>query len=200
MDELVQPIAVARSGSHEDLIAAVAAASLYAYLDHPQDPTWERWLAGRFTKSVRRGTNTQLAEMAPLALSEVRRGEAVVYGFAPAPYDQYPPALRRMQVQGTQRPRSDCWADPSSPAILLNGALGMSTGKAAAQAAHGLWIWWLATDDSDRQKWSESGRPFSVCEQNEAAFRRAVSLTDLVIRDAGLTEIAPGTVTVAVLR
>lgn len=196
--ELVQPIAVARSGSHEDLIAAVAAASLAAYLDHGDDPAWEQWLAGRFTKSVRRGTTAQLEAMAPAALSVIKRGEAVAYGFAPMPYDEYPTPLRKMQVQGTERPRADHWADQGNPSLLLNGDLGMSTGKAAAQAAHGLWIWWLAVDDSERQEWERSGRPFSVYERSGWLFHRSLDFTGLIVKDAGLTEIAPGTPTVAV--
>lgn len=199
MDDLVQPIAVARSGSHEDLIAAVASASLDAYLDHGDDPAWDQWLNGRFTKSVRRATASQLAAVAPLALAVVQRGDAVAYGFAPMPYSEYPGPIRKMQVQGTERPRSGNWADFGSPSLVLNGGLEMSTGKAAAQAAHGLWIWWLTATITERQEWEASGRPLSVCEYDSEAFRRTLQITDVVVRDAGLTEVEPGTVTVAVI-
>jgi hypothetical protein len=56
MTELVQPIILLRSGSHEDAIRCVAEASLRAYVSAPDLPEWEQWLAGSFTKKVRRAS------------------------------------------------------------------------------------------------------------------------------------------------
>ena len=54
MTELVQPIVLLRSGSHEDAVRCVAEASLRAYVSAPDLPDWEAWLAGSSTKTVRR--------------------------------------------------------------------------------------------------------------------------------------------------
>ena len=54
MVELVQSIVLLRSGSHEDAVRCVAEASLRAYVSAPDLPEWAEWLAGSFTKTVRR--------------------------------------------------------------------------------------------------------------------------------------------------
>lgn len=56
MTELVQPIVLLRSGSHEDAVRCVAEASLRAYVSAPDLPEWRQWLAGSFTKTVRRAS------------------------------------------------------------------------------------------------------------------------------------------------
>jgi peptidyl-tRNA hydrolase len=86
---------------------------------------------------------------------------------------------------------------------VLNAELALSQGKAMAQAGHGAL---MCADDprlGDRgpraagwRAWDEAGRPARVIETDPdrfAAFRKAGGA---VVRDAGFTQVAPGTVTV----
>jgi peptidyl-tRNA hydrolase len=89
---------------------------------------------------------------------------------------------------------------------VLNAELGLSQGKAMAQAGHGAL---MCADDprlgdrgpraADWRAWEEAGRPARVIEAEPgrfAAFRRGGGA---VVRDAGFTQVAPGTVTLMCL-
>jgi peptidyl-tRNA hydrolase len=90
---------------------------------------------------------------------------------------------------------------------VLNSYLGLSQGKAMAQAGHGAL---MCADDPrlgdggpravDWGAWVQAGRPARVIEADPdrfAAFRQAGG--GAVVRDAGFTQVAPGTVTVICL-
>ncbi|TDC85241.1 peptidyl-tRNA hydrolase, partial [Nonomuraea deserti] len=77
-----------------------------------------------------------------------------------------------------------------------NPKLEMSAGKAMAQAGHAAQLAWWACDADERAAWRERGMAVSV--------RRAPALGDFdakvaaglpVVRDAGFTEIEPGSCT-----
>src|SRR4051812_48118320 len=90
---------------------------------------------------------------------------------------------------------------------VLNAGLGLSQGKAMAQAGHGAL---MCADDprlGDRgprapswRAWAAEGRPARVIEADAerfAAIRRGAQ--GAVVRDAGFTQVAPGTVTLVCL-
>lgn len=210
MAELVQPILVAKAGTHTETILCAARASLAAYLTpllagRAVAPAWEQWLAGLFTKSVRRAPRRHLdkaLEWATAAGHDVAGqefGDSAAVATVPMPYATYPKVLAKAQVAGTDLPRDNTTLKSATgPQVHLLGTL--STGKAAAQAAHALWLWALPqlTDaPSALAAWALDGMPMSV------STARAEVLTDLashgpVVRDAGLTEVAPNTVTAVV--
>lgn len=126
-------------------------------------------------------------------------GDSAAVATVPMPYATYPKVLAKAQVAGTDLPRDNTiLKSATGPQVHLLGTL--STGKAAAQAAHALWLWALPqlTDaPSALAAWALDGMPMSV------STARAEVLTDLaghgpVVRDAGLTEVAPNTVTAVV--
>lgn len=206
----IQPIVVRRSGSHEEMIAAVASASVLAYAESADDPSWVQWLSGPFTKSVRRGTNGQvtLASTLPEAQSTVDVGDAEAHGFLPVQYKDMPPLLRKMQVSGTEQVRTGRWVHAAvpdavavaTPTLVLNPSVAMTTGKTAAQAAHGSFLWWLGLGPTDRKLWADNDCALSVCQAlTPATFARAVDAAAAVVTDAGFTEIPAGSLTVAVL-
>lgn len=210
--ELVQPIVLARTGSHEDAIRCVAEASLRSYLAAPEMPEWQEWLSGIFTKTVRRARPAEYEKARGAgALCEVHYGGASALGFAPAPAGTLPKAIAALQVSGTELERSG-WGDGRSGervVVALNESLGMSTGKAAAQAAHALWGIWLQFGGRSREHWVA----------DDLAFRlTGVPVEDMIlwkllnidpgecgvdpicrvyvaIKDAGRTEIEPGSLT-----
>lgn len=200
MSELVQPIAISKGrGSHEEVVHAVALASVLAWLNHPDRPSWEQWLSGRFTKSVRRGTPSQMAAVSPLNMSFVRIGEVEAMGFEPMAYEDFPHHLSKMQVANTERPRADLWpVYEEGPCIWVNEDLEMSTGKTAAQVAHGLFAWLLKRSEQERQDWLE-GIPLLIEPKPEASLRKITpERGGIWIEDAGLTETEPGSLTVVV--
>lgn len=186
-----------------DGIAAVALASVLARAADPFNPAWERWLSGPVTKSVRRAdarTYAKTASAHPEAI-EATHGRAAAMALPPLSMDVLPKTLARLQVSGTQLPAGT--AEPVSggmPAIVLNQDLEMSTGKAAAQAAHALFAWVLELGPERSADWLQTGQELSVRWSGEAELLAcaAAAGSGPLIRDAGHTEIAPGSATALV--
>lgn len=198
----VQPIALLRSGCHEDAVKAVALASVLAYVHTGDAPAWESWLDGRFAKSVRRAKAGQFAALTPDAASVVEVGAAKAAAFIPSTYEDLDPTLAKLQVSGTDFERSGTWErspHEGGPWLLVNDGLGMTTGKAAAQAAHGLFVWFLNASADLRRWWIADGCPFAVEGVPATEFAKASQNAQVTINDAGFTEIEPGSATVIVL-
>jgi peptidyl-tRNA hydrolase len=211
---LVQPIVLLVDkndpAGHRDSILATAIASTEAYagLRGIKAPEWAEWLSGRFTKSVRRAdlkTFTKLAaDEDNKSGSVITIGKARAMAYTPAYYEAMPKSLMRLQVSGTDLPDAPPTA-PSrqrsgDPVIVLNGALGMSTGKSAAQAAHALFAWQLNRGIADAElasiQLASTGLIIASAEEFEAL--RTVAAGPLIV-DAGLTEIDPNTATAFVI-
>lgn len=212
---LVQPIVLLVDkndpASHRDSILAAAVASVDAYagtLSSVRDEAWTKWLSGRFTKSVRRAdlkTFTKLAADEDNKIeSFISIGKAKALAYAPAFYEDMPKSLMRLQVSGTDLP-DDPATVPSrkrdgDPVIVLNGALGMSTGKAAAQAAHALFAWQLnrGHDDAELASLQLLSTDLVIATEEEFTGLQTIAAGPLIV-DAGLTEIAPNTATAFVI-
>jgi peptidyl-tRNA hydrolase len=212
-DTFVQPIVLlvdkTDPAAHVDAIRVVAAASVAAYsrdLATGADlAPWNLWLDGPFTKSVRRADAKTFAKLAD-AYSGLAHpaavGKARALAFRPAAYENLPKALSRLQVSGTELPErgSDAVSIATQwniPVLILNGGLGMSTGKAGAQAAHALFAWFLTLDSALRHAWEATGRNFHlhIAGSEEFTERSAGVSDELLIEDAGRTEIETGTAT-----
>ncbi|MEU3074471.1 peptidyl-tRNA hydrolase [Streptomyces laurentii] len=127
-----------------------------------------------------------------------RPAPAEVHVFPPIPLDGWPKELAKLQVSGTDLD------DPAEPgpvpegaAVLwLNPKLDMSAGKTMAQAGHGAQLLWWRLPDPARAAWRAAGFPLAVRTASPERWAR-LSAGDLpVVRDAGFTEIAPGSNTV----
>lgn len=81
---------------------------------------------------------------------------------------------------------------------MVNPELEMSSGKTLAQIAHAAV---LAADTGELEDWVAAGCPGQVIAPPRERFRELCDSPDLAARvvDAGLTEVAPGTVTVVAL-
>jgi len=212
--ELVQQIAVTKSGQHSDVVAAVACASAKMMVEHYTHPSVQRWLRGSFTKTVRRGSEAKveslIEEIQPNAVASIAKyprvaddgsGPSAVkaVAFLPMTRDEVPRPLAKLRVADFERPRDDMWhRDGAGPMLFINGGIEMSTGKTAAQVAHGLCAWLLDRTEREWIAWLEAGCPFSTDELIEPEFIRAKTRASAIIRDAGLTEVEPGTATVLV--
>ncbi|MDY7541777.1 peptidyl-tRNA hydrolase [Cryobacterium sp. 5B3] len=204
---LVQTIVI-KPSTHFDTIAAAALASgaALAHADLDCEP-WASWLSGSFTKSVRRVKRpVELERIRALGLprAEVTVGDAVGIAFAPARYEDSPREISRLQVSGLDIAHNDVvrfrMPGAFTPHIEINADVSMTTGKTAAQVAHALCAGLLAQSLNTRSAWA-SNPGLDISEVSFAApveQREHVGRQEILIRDNGLTEIAPGTATVRV--
>lgn len=206
--DLVQPIVVTATGSHEETVRAVAAASALASV-HLDSPAWTPWLEHSFAKTVRRVKNLNRLwrvsdDMRALGHGSFEyscggpfAGTAGVYAkaFAPLPAAELPKPVSRLWVSGFDRERSGCWPEMLVHAdvmVVLNGGIPMTTGKAAAQAAHALTGWLLAADGEARDRFVTGQSSFRLVEEPTDVFDRLWPHAAAAIADAGHTEVAPG--------
>lgn len=210
MDKLAQVILVSRTGSHEDVVAAAAAASLRVHADRYQDEllqpeAWAEWLGGRFTKSVRAvKSHSHLARTklwatdAGYDASTATSGDATAVALNPTAVADLPKFIRGARVAGLERePGPQALQPPAQVALQVLDTL--STGKAAAQAAHALWMAYLVPQDLnlDADTWAETGHLFTL---ELVSADELAAAEGLAVVDAGLTEIEPGTLTAKALR
>jgi len=110
------------------------------------------------------------------------------------------PLLERLQAMSTDLGAAPAEAPPAPGAVtyLLNPAATMSSGKTLAQIAHAAV---MAADGGGLEDWVADGCPGRVLAPSPRAFAAAAARDDLIasVADAGLTEVAPGTVTVVAL-
>ncbi|WP_417219613.1 hypothetical protein [Arthrobacter sp.] len=202
----VQPIVVRPSTHLETIAAAALASGLALAAADPASEPWASWLGGSFTKSVRRAkrpVELDKVRLLDLPWAEISVGGATAIGFAPLDAAGFPPAIKRLQVTGLDLPvegtvpAGGCFGHPGAlvPLVELNADVAMSTGKAAAQAAHAPGAWLLTLGPSARRTWAdEPGLHLGTASFAQDAEKPA----SIVITDNGLTEIAPGTRTARV--
>lgn len=192
--DLVQPIIVRTDVPRPQIIASAAAMSVTALRAVPS-PAWDEWLDGSFTKSVRKAPKPHhVSEWADeLGWAD----DGVAAAGPPALYDDYPSKVRKARVEGwdDQVLRSAWPPRPSARVeIVLNSSLDLTTGKAAAQAAHALMALLIGMD---RVNYPITARDLRVSEASETNILsgQSVGLWQSVIRDAGRTEIPAGSLT-----
>ena len=107
--------------------------------------------------------------------------------------------VSRLQIGGTDlEPDEPGPPPPGVPVIWVNAALEMTVGKAAAQVGHASMLYAAARGliavprvRRARRRRRAAGRSCAArCEAGEA----------VAVRDAGFTEVAPGTITCIVTR
>jgi hypothetical protein len=124
-----------------------------------------------------------------------------VAALPPRRRSQRGPLLERLQAMSTELAPAPTKAPPAPGALtyLLNPEAPMSSGKTLAQIAHAAV---MAADTGEFEDWVADGCPAQVLAPSPRAFAQAAARDDLAacVADAGLTEVAPGTVTVVALR
>ncbi|MEV6179535.1 aminoacyl-tRNA hydrolase [Streptomyces sp. NPDC052015] len=166
------------------------------------DGEWARavrdWQDARIRKVVRRARGAEWRRAEALPGTTVTGKSAEVRVFPPVPLDGWPKDLARLQVSGTDLddPEPPVDADATAPVIWLNPDLGMSAGKAMAQAGHGAQLAWWELPEQERTAWRETGFALAVRTAEPDRWRELTASGLPVVRDAGFTEIAPGSCTV----
>ena len=135
----------------------------------------------------------------PHALAGEVDGEAVI-ALPPRRRSQRGPLLERLQAMssGLEAPPEDAPGEPGTVTYALNPAAVMSSGKTVAQVAHAAV---MAADTGALDGWVAAGCPGTVIAPGAARFAALAARGTCVARvvDAGLTEVAPGTITVLAL-
>ncbi|MGW0843340.1 peptidyl-tRNA hydrolase [Streptomyces sp. NPDC002787] len=156
------------------------------------------WQDARIRKVVRRARGAEWRRAEALPGITVTCGSAEVRVFPPVPLDGWPKDLARLQVSGTDLddPEPPAGPDLSVPVIWMSPDLDMSAGKAMAQAGHGAQLAWWALSDEARTAWQDAGFPLAVRTADPADWSALTGSGLPLVRDAGFTEIAPGSCTV----
>ncbi|MEV6396149.1 peptidyl-tRNA hydrolase [Streptomyces sp. NPDC051907] len=157
------------------------------------------WQDARIRKVVRRARGAEWRKASALDGITVTGRTAEVRVFPPVPLDGWPKELAKLQVSGTDLddPEPPPSPDPTGAVLWLSPALDMSAGKAMAQAGHGAHLAWWELSEADRKTWREAGFPLAVRTADPTRWHELTTSGDLpVVRDAGFTEIAPGSCTV----
>ncbi|MFF9688237.1 peptidyl-tRNA hydrolase [Streptomyces sp. NPDC014623] len=156
------------------------------------------WQDARIRKVVRRARGAEWRKASALPGITVAGGHAEVRVFPPVPLDGWPRELAKLQVSGTDLddPEPPAAPDPAGAVLWMNPDVAMSAGKAMAQAGHGAQLAWWELSDTERKAWREAGFPLSVAIPDAARWRELAASGLPVVRDAGFTEVAPGSCTV----
>lgn len=156
------------------------------------------WQDARIRKVVRRARGAEWRKASALPGITVTGDSAEVRVFPPVPLDGWPKELAKLQVSGTDLddPEPPAAPDPDGPVLWLNPDVDMSAGKTMAQAGHGAQLAWWELSETEREAWREAGFPLSVATPDPARWRELTASGLPVVRDAGFTEIAPGSCTV----
>lgn len=173
-------LADARSGGEGEWAEAVAA-----------------WQDARIRKVVRRARGAEWRRAEALPGITVTGAAAEVRVFPPIPLDGWPKDLARLQVSGTDF-GDDAPPPPPEPGVAvvwMNPAVEMTAGKAMAQAGHAAQLGWWRLAPARAAAWSGTGFPLAVRTAQPAHWEKLAASDLPVVRDAGFTEIAPGTAT-----
>jgi hypothetical protein len=184
----------------------------------------QAWQDGRIGKVVRRARGAGWRRAEALGGLPLVHRTAQLRVYPPVPVDAWPPDLARLQVGGTDLadpdpadlaaavaappapaagPRAAAagpWAAAAGPlagvpVIWLAPGLAMTAGKAMAQVGHAAQLGWWASPAPARAAWA--GADFALVVRTAPAHRWAALLAAgaPAVRDAGFTEIAPGSCT-----
>jgi hypothetical protein len=170
--------------------AAVACVRSFAI-----DPEW-RERPGKVCLRARNRAQWEALLEEPHALAGDPQGESVA-ALPPRRRSQRGPLLESLQAMSSDlgpAPEELGDAGPGVVTYVLNPELEMSSGKVVAQVAHAAVMAAAALP-----AWAEAGAPGRLA--SPRGFAELVAREDLAARvvDAGLTEVAPGTVTVLAL-
>ncbi|WP_374210114.1 peptidyl-tRNA hydrolase [Pseudonocardia sp. McavD-2-B] len=185
------------------LLEAAATAAVAVCTDPRAQPGGEwsdvvaPWVDGRIRKIARRARGAHWRAVRELPGVTVRVGDAEARALVPGPVDEAPKAVSRLQIGGTELPVDEPGPpDPGAPLVLLSPYAEMTVGKAAAQVGHATMLLGAALG------WPVGAAPVcAVRTADRAAWARLCPAADdgtdgvVGVRDAGFTEVDPGTMT-----
>lgn len=188
------------------LLAAAAAASVAVCLDERAGAggAWREplvdWMSARIRKVARRarGAHWLAAQDVPGVTIDVEGAQA--RACVPGRVGSLDPRLKRLQISGTDLEMDEPPATADArPTLSVNGALGMTVGKEAAQVGHAAMLLAAALPATAASAWADRDFACTVRHADQQSWQQLLPDALVVVRDAGFTEIAPGSATVAAL-
>ncbi len=189
------------------VLEAAAAATVALCLDErvgadgPWNEAFEAWTAARIRKIARRarGSHWHAANDVPGVTADVDGAQA--RALVPGPVGELDPRIKRLQIGGTELEHDDPGQPAAGlPVLWINPTLNMTLGKAAAQVGHAAMLLVGALTEEEARDWAAERYRSAV---REATPVQWIALQQLVgrglavaVRDAGFTEVAPGSMTV----
>jgi peptidyl-tRNA hydrolase len=200
------------------LLEAAASAAVAVCLDPraAEGGEWRdavaNWVGGRIRKVSRRarGAHWAAVQELPGVTVAVPSGDGVAEARALVPglVTEEPKEVSRLQIAGTDLPADQPGEPvPGWPVVWLNPAVELTVGKAAAQVGHAAMILAAALPPADLAAWYAGGLRCAVRVASASRWRAVLDAgpngeagpgrSTVLVRDAGFTEVAPGTVTCA---
>jgi peptidyl-tRNA hydrolase len=194
--------------SRTALLEAAASAAIAVCLDPRTDPgaPWHEpvslWMDGRIRKVTRRARGAHWEAVQHLPGITITVDNAAARALVPTRVTDTPKEVTRLQISGSDLPVDTPGPPPpETPILWLNPTITMSAGKAAAQVGHATML--LAAHlhthsrDSLLEEWSTDNYRVAVRTPTPAQWSTLCAApTTVAVRDAGFTEIPPGTITV----
>ncbi|MGV8873504.1 MAG: peptidyl-tRNA hydrolase, partial [Rhodococcus sp. (in: high G+C Gram-positive bacteria)] len=199
-----------------ELLEAAATATVMLCLDPRvgSGASWHeafgRWTSARIRKVARRARGAQWTAAQDVPGVTVDIGGASARAFVPGRVGDLDPRIKRLQIGGTDVPNDDVPNDdvpnddepspPAGPVLWVDAALSMTVGKAAAQVGHASMLLAGAMSVEECRRWASAGYRCSVRSADPQQWARALDEVRagraVAVRDAGFTEVAPGSMTV----
>lgn len=192
--------------SRSELLEAAATATVMLCLD-PRVGTgasWHaafgEWTSARIRKVARRARGAQWIAAQDVPGVTVDIGGASARAFVPGRVGDLDPRIKRLQIGGTDVPADDEPASSAGPVLWVDASLSMTVGKAAAQVGHASMLLAGAMSVEECRLWASAGYRCSVRSADPQQWARALEQVRagraVAVRDAGFTEVAPGSTTV----
>lgn len=195
------------------LLEAAAAAAVAVCLDPRADDEWHEplvsWIDLAIRKVARRARGAHWAAVQDLPGVTVSVDGAEVRALVPGKVAEMPKEVTRLQISGSELPPDE--PGPVSdgvPVLWLNPTVPMTAGKAAAQVGHASMLLAAALRADGQESYFDDWKDFRCVVRTPSrrdwaalhpgddplnAWRRR---RVVAVRDAGFTEVDPGTVTV----
>lgn len=192
-----------------DLLIAAARAVTLLCLDEraggdgPWSAPMDAWCNARIRKIARRARASHWQ-----AAQEVWGVTAVTNGVSaralvPGRVGDVDPRIKRLQIGGTEVAGDLPDAPTGTAGVLvlwINPGLEMTVGKTAAQVGHGAMLGVALMSGDRAQSWYDADCPIEVCAADDPTWTELLAAAGdartVAVRDAGFTEIEPGSVTV----
>lgn len=205
--QMVVRIEKADPPDRTDLLTAAGRAVALLCLDDRSggDGPWAApmtvWCDARIRKIARRARGAQWAAAQEVWGLTATEGAAQARAIVPGKVGEVDRRIGRLQIGGTDIEGAVATDAPTAGVCLwINPVLDMTVGKMAAQVGHGAMLAVKLMSSDDARTWREAGCPLAVraasSETWSALLEADAAGRAIAVRDAGFTEIAPGSVTV----